>query len=487
MKQGKLKGCIAASMAVMCMGLVSTQFEINAYAADSHTVTVTTDGNGTAAADTPVQTANGQVTLTATPNAGYEFDHWEISSTSTSYAKEANIVFVLDTTGSMSDKIEKVNNNLSNLVQFLNTKSIGLNMSVIEFSDARNYDGSTIYHTFSNGTHWTSDVSETIAVFDKIKTGSGWDETPTDAFTQLINSDGTLNFPAGSVNNYIFLLTDEDYYDFKDTAENISKNRYPMETWIDKFANAGVKVTVFTDKYSKKAYEDLFTKTGGMYVDITTKDYTQAMSDFADYLDQTSVITDKTVYENPYIMTMPANDVSAKAVFKAVEKSAHRITVITDGHGTAYASHSTANAGTTVYVTQNADSGYVFDYMECVSGGAVLNGNRFVMPDCDVTILVHFKEDVSKYIIAALPHSYIFSYDHEMNLIDTNCNRSFDSYPEYLEVTIKLGADYAGRTGNICAGRKSSGKVIESITLDKNGCYTFKADIAKNYSFVLDE
>ena len=175
-------------MAFMCFGSISAQFEINAYADSSHTVTVTTDGNGAASADTPVQIANGQVTLTATPNAGYEFDHWEIASTTTSYSKEANIVFVLDTTGSMSNKIEKVKDNLANLVQFLDAKSMGLNMSIIEFSDARNYDGSTVYHTFSNGTHWTSDVSEAVAIFDKVKTGSGWDETPTDAFTQLLKA-----------------------------------------------------------------------------------------------------------------------------------------------------------------------------------------------------------------------------------------------------------------------------------------------------------
>ena len=87
---------------------------------------------------------------------------------------------------------------------------------------------------------------------------------------------------------------------------------------------------------------------------------------------------------------------------------------------------------------------------------------------------------------SALPHSYVFSYDKDMTLISTNSNRSFEAFPEYVEIKIDLGADFAGRTGNICAGRKSSGKVIESITLDENGCYVFKADAKKNYSFVLD-
>lgn len=487
MKQRKIKSCIAAAMAFMCFGSISAQFEINAYADSSHTVTVTTDGNGAASADTPVQIANGQVTLTATPNAGYEFDHWEITSTTTSYSKEANIVFVLDTTGSMSNKIEKVKDNLANLVQFLDAKSMGLNMSIIEFSDARNYDGSTVYHTFSNGTHWTSDVSEAVAIFDKVKTGSGWDETPTDAFTQLLKKDGTLNFPAGSVNNYIFMLTDEDYFDFKDTAENSAKNRYPMETWIDKFVNAGVKVTVFTKEYYKSAYEDLFTKTGGMYVDITTEDYTKAMKDFADYLDQTSVTTGKTVYENPYTMTMPDGNVTAKAFFKPVNKSAYTITVVTDGHGRAYASKNTALPGENIGITAYPDSGYMLESVVCIEGGAVLHDNTFVMPAANVVIKVTFKENLTEYIMSGRPYSYIFTYDSEMNLVKINSNRNFDGFPDYVTVKIDLGKEYAGMTGSLCSGRKSNRNVIETITLDENGCYTFKAGIAKNYSFVLDE
>ena len=42
MKQRKIKSCIAAAMAFMCFGSISAQFEINAYADSSHTVTVTT-------------------------------------------------------------------------------------------------------------------------------------------------------------------------------------------------------------------------------------------------------------------------------------------------------------------------------------------------------------------------------------------------------------------------------------------------------------
>lgn len=491
MKGSKLKRSIAAVMAAaaMCFSAIPAQFGIIAGAADdSHTVTVTTDGNGSASTDPTVQVPNGQVTLTATPNSGYEFDHWEIASQGdSSYSKTASVVFILDTTASMSSEIAKVKNNLINLVQSLDAKGIGLNISIIEYSDARHYDGSTKYDIFANGTNWTTDVNEAVTIFDGIKTGSGWDETPTDAFTQLVAGDGSLNFPADSINNYIFLLTDEGYYDFADNAENNAKNRYSMETWIDKFIAAGVKVSVVTTEREKTTYESLYLKTGGLYINIKADDYGKLMEDFSDYLDQTAVSVNKTSYENPYTMEMPKSDVTAKAFFKPVSKSAYTITVVTDGHGEAYASRSTAYAGEVIGITAKPASGYVLDTIECVKGGAVLNGSTFVMPESDVVISVSFKENLSEYISASRPYSYIFSYDSGMNLIETNCNRDFDNYPEYVTVKINLGKKYAGRTGKICAGRKSGSNVIENITLDENGCYVFKAGIAKNYSFVLED
>ena len=45
-----------------------------------HTVTVNTDGNGTASAS-PATASNGtEITLTAQPNAGYHFKEWQVVS-----------------------------------------------------------------------------------------------------------------------------------------------------------------------------------------------------------------------------------------------------------------------------------------------------------------------------------------------------------------------------------------------------------------------
>lgn len=71
--------------------------------------------------------------------------------------------------------------------------------------------------------------------------------------------------------------------------------------------------------------------------------------------------------------------------------TAHTITVLTGGNGTAAANKTTATQGETVTLTATPASGsYYFARWEVVSGGAILSGNSFVMPDNDVTIKAYF-------------------------------------------------------------------------------------------------
>lgn len=71
--------------------------------------------------------------------------------------------------------------------------------------------------------------------------------------------------------------------------------------------------------------------------------------------------------------------------------TAHTITVLTGGNGTAAANKTTATQGETVTLTATPASGsYYFSRWEVVSGGAILSGNSFVMPDNDVTVKAYF-------------------------------------------------------------------------------------------------
>lgn len=77
-------------------------------------------------------------------------------------------------------------------------------------------------------------------------------------------------------------------------------------------------------------------------------------------------------------------------------------------------------------------------------------------------------------------HSYVYSYDSEMNRIKTSSDKKQGI------VVIDLGSDYAGKNFTIYSGRKSTEKKIISGTLDKNGRYKFSSSVGRNYTLVLD-
>ncbi|MBR0147493.1 MAG: VWA domain-containing protein, partial [Eubacterium sp.] len=111
----------------------------------------------------------------------------EVKEDERSIEGSADIVFVIDSTGSMYEYITSVKQNLTSFVQALNSRKVTLKMSVIEFRDIE-VDGpdSTIYYEF-DGSHWTSDADKVIRVFDSIQVDGGGDEpeTPLDAFEKI--------------------------------------------------------------------------------------------------------------------------------------------------------------------------------------------------------------------------------------------------------------------------------------------------------------
>ncbi len=59
---------------------VKAIFEKDAPASTEYTITVKTDGNGTASASLAKSRGRYEITLTATPNTGYHFKEWQVMS-----------------------------------------------------------------------------------------------------------------------------------------------------------------------------------------------------------------------------------------------------------------------------------------------------------------------------------------------------------------------------------------------------------------------
>lgn len=83
---------------------------------------------------------------------------------------------------------------------------------------------------------------------------------------------------------------------------------------------------------------------------------------------------------------------AATLTVNAAIETSYTITVQSGGNGTASADKTTATQGETVTLTATPNSGYYFSRWEVVSGGITLSGNRFVMPDNNVTVKAHFSQ-----------------------------------------------------------------------------------------------
>ena len=93
--------------------------------------------------------------------------------------------------------------------------------------------------------------------------------------------------------------------------------------------------------------------------------------------------------------TMPDSNVAIKAIFEEDSPFAptkHTVTVKTDGNGIAFASPLLAVAGTEITLTAMPKEGYHFKEWQVVSGGVVIENNKFLMPDTNVEVKAFFEE-----------------------------------------------------------------------------------------------
>ena len=142
-------------------------------------------------------------------------------------------------------------------------------------------------------------------------------------------------------------------------------------------------------------------------------------------------------------------------------------------------SKSGASAGETVDVSAP------FGYDIIVTDGSgrqiakITDKGSFIMPESGVRITA-VRGEIFAHMTNAWSHSYVYSYDSDMNRIKVN------SDVKRGVVTIDLGVNYAGRSFTVYSGRKSTSRKITAGVLDENGRYTFSSDEGRNYTLVLD-
>ncbi|MDR1540406.1 MAG: S-layer homology domain-containing protein [Clostridiales bacterium] len=172
----------------------------------------------------------------------------------------ADIVFVIDSTGSMGDEIANVAENIKSFAdQIANFFNVNANFALVEYKDI-SYEGlgSTVVH--KNGTsNWRSDVEDfKVAVENLIASGGGdSDETAIDG----LETARRLDWRQDS-SKFIILVTDANYKGI---------NRYGIESMDDMASllkGDAISAFVITTDAQEASYRSLYSETGGLYSNI---------------------------------------------------------------------------------------------------------------------------------------------------------------------------------------------------------------------------
>lgn len=172
---------------------------------------------------------------------------------------QADIVFVIDSTGSMGDEINNVAKNINAFVTSLTSNySVQTNFALIDYKDIT-CDGEKT-SLIKNGTmNWFSDVNAYKNEINNIFVDGGGDdpETVIDALGMASRLDYRQN-----ANKFIILVTDADY-----KVDN-SYGILSMSEMAEILKNKGIVTSVITTDYQKSNYGELYQETNGVYANI---------------------------------------------------------------------------------------------------------------------------------------------------------------------------------------------------------------------------
>lgn len=193
---------------------------------------------------------------------------------------QADIVFVIDTTGSMSSTINNVVTNVTSFATTLSSNyNVNVNYALIDFKDLEE-DGLDTTVVVKNGSsNWFSDVNSFI---DKVRTltaDGGGDENECDI--DALETARRLDFRS-SASKFIILITDAPYK----LANNYGITS--MNEEIDLLVADGIITSVVTASSYINTYQPLYEATGGIYANISNSEFSSSLLALANMIGETT-------------------------------------------------------------------------------------------------------------------------------------------------------------------------------------------------------
>ena len=416
-----------------------TNVEIKAFfeegappAPTKYTVTVTTEGGGTASAS-PAKTAAGtEITLTATPNTGYHFKEWQVESpaglviTNNKFTMpdsnvEVNAVFEKDAPPAPTDpgkpSISVTGAYTYNGSEHTATVS-GYNPATMDIAgntatDAGDYtvrvtsktgrwaDGSTgaVTAAWSIGKATQEAPNGLIGVAPTTEGGSDGKITGVDATMEYRAESETIyttctgieieNLPAG--NYFVRYAEDHNHFASPDAEVTVGEGTPLADCTITFNASGG---SGSMDSVTVNAWTIYILPACGF-----TAPADQEFKAWEIGGTEYKVGDSYTVLVDTEIKALWENSV--------ITPTTYTVTVSNDGNGTASASHAKAAAGTEITLTATPQIGYHFKGWQVESpAGLVITNNKFTMPDGNVDVKAIFEKDAPP-----APTEFIVTFD----------------------------------------------------------------------------
>ena len=381
-----------------------------------YTITVKTDGNGTASASHVKAVVGTEITLTATPDTGYHFKEWQVM--------RGNVTI-------KDDKFTMPDSDVEIKAIFEEGAPAPTDPAKpsISVTGTYTYNGSEHTATVSGYDPATMDISGNTAtdagdytVSVTSKTGK-WADGSTDAVTtawsigkatqeapngligvapttegssdgKITGVDATMEYRAESETIYTACTGIE--------IENLPAGNYFVRYAEDHnhFASPDAEVTVgegkpladftitFNGNGGSGSMEPVTVKAGANYILPECGFTAPANQEFkaweiggAEYKVGDSYTVDR--------------DTEIKALWEnsVITPTTYTVTVGNDGNGTGTATPSTAAAGTTITLTATPNKGYHFKEWQVISGGVTIKDDKFLMPDSNVEVSAIFEKD----------------------------------------------------------------------------------------------
>ena len=381
-----------------------------------HTITVTTEGGGTASASSAKAVVGTEIRLTAKPDEGYRFKEWEVMSgnvtikddkfTMPSANVEVKAIFEEDApapTDPAKPSISVTGTYTYNGSEHTATVS-GYDPATMDISgntatDAGDY---TVRVTSKTG-KWADGSTDAVTAAWSI--GKATQEAPNGLIGvaptteggsdgKITGVDATMEYRAESETIYTACTGIE--------IENLSAGNYFVRYAEDHnhFASPDAEVTVgegkpladftitFNGNGGSGSMEPVTVKAGTNYILPACGFTAPADQEFkaweiggAEYKVGDSYTVDR--------------DTEIKALWEnsVITPTTYTVTVGNDGNGTGTATPSTAAAGTTITLTATPNTGYHFKEWQVISGGVTIKDNKFLMPSANVEVKAIFEKD----------------------------------------------------------------------------------------------